>query len=77
MKEAASTGGLTFVLPQNLTGRIMNEVGPGAGHTHYGRVMVLLILRHVRQPMLHVHAGLGTPEYDRPNHSLGYRQTLK
>jgi hypothetical protein len=48
MKEAASTGGLTFVFPQHLTGRIMNEVGLGAGQTHYWRVTVFLILRHVR-----------------------------
>jgi hypothetical protein len=55
----------------------MNEVGLGAGHTHYGRVMVLLILRHVRQPMLHIHPGHGTFEYDRPSHKVkGYRQAL-
>ena len=48
MKEAASTGGLTFVLPQHLTGRIMNEVGLRAGQTYHGRVPVFLILRHVR-----------------------------
>jgi len=74
MKEAASTGGLTFVLPQHPTGRIVNEVGPGAGWTDYWRVVVFLTLGHIGQPMLHVHPGHGTFEYARPSHKKGYCQ---
>jgi hypothetical protein len=44
----------------------MNQMHFGAGLAEYGRVIVLRIIRNVRQPMLHVDTGLRTGEYDVP-----------
>jgi hypothetical protein len=40
----------------------MNEVKPGAGGAGHG--LVVIVGRVLRQPMLHVHAGLRTFEED-------------
>jgi hypothetical protein len=50
----------------------MNEVRLGAGWATHGRVAVFRIFWRVRQPMLHVHPGLRTFEYDGLSHGVQY-----
>ena len=46
----------------------MDQMQLGAGLAEYRRVIVLRIIRNVRQPMLHVDAALRTGEYDVATH---------
>jgi len=50
------------LVTQQLARRIMNEVRLAARRASDGRVVVFCILWRVRQPVLHVHPGLGTSE---------------
>jgi len=47
----------------------MDKMNVGAGRTDNRGVFTFCILWWVRQPMLHVHAGLGALEYDRTTHA--------
>lgn len=56
-----------LAVAKQLTSPAVNKVEPGAGGTGHG--FIVLVGRVIRQPMLHLHAGLRTFEKDVSAHA--------
>ncbi len=69
---------MLFLLAQQLAGFGVNEMKPGAGGAGEGLVNVfgIIIIKHVCQPMMHVHASLRTPKKDGASHAPRYSTAL-
>lgn len=55
-----------------IASRAVDEMQLGASLTDHGYIGVFCIICGVRQPVLHIHAGLGTFEYDVAAHAGQY-----
>jgi hypothetical protein len=63
---------LLLCFAQQVAGRAVDEMQPAASLTDHGYIGLFFTLFGVRQPMLHIYAGLGKFEYDVAAHAGHY-----